>query len=268
MEIFNRTLLQIKKNNIASFYPEHNFLKIEAVEILLERLLDIKNSFENTLDIGCSMGEVANYIAKHHILSNKIKNIYQIDEFNHILDKNPYPNKILGSLEELNIDKKFDLIISVFSLHNVNNINKVFNKIYNLLNKNGLFICAIPTIGNFANLEEALIKTELELYNGYSPRFQPLLDITTIGNILQTNNFQEIIVDKEKLSIMYKDYMKIFKDLKYAGETNILTKQNKQILKKDFFKKIKNHLENSLDKETNHYEIKVEYCNLIGWKTQ
>ena len=42
MEIFNRKLLNIKQNNLASTYSKYNFVKNEIVSNVLDRLDDIK----------------------------------------------------------------------------------------------------------------------------------------------------------------------------------------------------------------------------------
>ncbi len=263
MEIFNRKLLNIKQNNLAFNYANYNFVKKEVVSNVLDRLYDVKIDFKNALDIGCSIGEVADYLKN----TSKIQSLTQIDECQAMLDQNIYPNKILSDLQNISLpENSFDLIISIFALHNINDLSKMFTKIYNLLTYGGLFVCSLPIVGTLAELEQALMQSEIELYSGFSPRIHPFSDLTTLGNLLQSTKFKNIIADKDSLSIMYKNPYNIFKDLKHSLQGNILNNKNNNIVSKAFFPKVISNLSSFIDEESQHYKISIVYCNLIAWK--
>ncbi|MFL1780936.1 Methyltransferase domain-containing protein [Candidatus Hepatincolaceae symbiont of Richtersius coronifer] len=268
MKIFDRELLKSRKNTIAKNVGEFSFLRKEVVSRLLERTGEINKDFPLVLDIGCNLGEVSEYFY-NNIIKNKINRIIQTDLSLEILKLNKYPNKINGDEENLPFKPNtFDLIISVFSLQNVNFLKETLENIFAILKPQGLFMCSVPIVGTLSNLEQALMQTEMSLYNGMSPRIHPFSDIKTLGNLFQSAGFAEIMADKDQIEVMYKDFFNIFRDLQGYGENNILLQRNQRPLKKHFFQELKNNFKQFKDSTTDHYPINVEFCNILGWKNK
>lgn len=64
-------------------------------------------------------------------------------------------NYVFGDFSEINIGKNFDMVLTVIGLHHQNNTGKkkVFNKIFNSLNKGGIFI--LGDLVTYRNKQEA-----------------------------------------------------------------------------------------------------------------
>jgi NADH dehydrogenase [ubiquinone] 1 alpha subcomplex assembly factor 5 len=224
---------------------------------------EIKQNFEICLEIGSSVGLLEGYIS-----SNKITKIINTDISLSLLGLNKSSNKIL--LDHNNglpfKNNSFDIVISILSLHNSNNLLQGFKEIYRVLKPNGLFLSVFPAYGTLSVLGQSLYETELELYQGYSPRVHPFADIKTLGNLLQDASFKEIVADSDTITIMYKDCYQLLKDLKNNGENNILTNQNNKIVQKNFFPLLMQKMEKYKDQEAGCYPINLELANLVAWK--
>ncbi len=263
MHLFNRKLLIQKKNNIAKNFEQFNFLRKELSCRLTDHVDTIKRNFDQVLDINCNLGEIYELLNSNP----KIGKITQADISKLILEHNNYSNKKLIDLENIDLSANyFDMVISVLGLHNVNTLENTIKSIYNILKPGGLFIFSVPIYGTLDNLSQALMKTELELYNSFSPRIHPFSDIKTLANVCSKSGFIDIVANKDKIEIMYKKFISILKDLKGMGEGNILNSQNTTILGKNFFQKLEQNFEQYKDPSNQHYKIEILYCEILAWK--
>ncbi|MDR0484053.1 MAG: methyltransferase domain-containing protein [Alphaproteobacteria bacterium] len=270
MKVFDRELLQLRANKLTDSQLSPNFLKEEICQRTAEKLSELKNNFACGLELGSGVGEFYNCLynkEEEFYNPQKITELWQSDFISNFLNHNPYPNKIL--LDEENISLKsnsFDIVVSNFSLHNINNPESVFKNIYRILKEDGAFLMSIPTLGTLYPLSEILFEVEMKLFNGVSPRIHPFVDITTLGNLVQEAGFKEITVDKDKIEIMYSSIPKIFADLRNSAQTNILTTRNKNYVGKKFFKEVEDSFQKHKDSQSNCYPIVIEFANLIAWK--
>jgi NADH dehydrogenase [ubiquinone] 1 alpha subcomplex assembly factor 5 len=270
MKIFDRELFKLRANKLPKhLLIEANFLKEEICNRNAEKLGELKDNFEVGLEIGSGIGAFYKTLYDENsefYNPQKIGKLIQSDFSSNFLNNNPYPNKI--ELDEENIKLKpnsFDIVIVNFALHNVNNPKDVFKSIYNILKPNGAIVLSIPISGSLEKLSEAFFEAEMKLFNGVSPRIHPLTDVKTLGNIVQSAGFKEITVDKDKIEIMFKDFYKIFKDLKNSAQNNILSNRNKNYVGKNFFNTVEQIY--AKHKDNQHYPVIIEFANLIAWKS-
>jgi ubiquinone/menaquinone biosynthesis C-methylase UbiE len=112
-------------------------------EIIVPKLLEELGSIKDKkiLDLGCGQGFFC------RILSGKGANVVGIDLSKNLINlakKYPSNKKInyyVANAEDLSFleNNSFDFIISILSLGNIKNIDKVFNEIYRLLKPNSKF---------------------------------------------------------------------------------------------------------------------------------
>ncbi len=270
MQIFDRKLLQLRANKVPQSIIEPNFLKEEISFRNVEKLSELKNNFSLGLEIGSSAGEFYKNLydeTSEFYNKNKIKKLIQTDFSSNFLHKNPYPNKMVIDEEILPFnDKSFDIVVSNFSLYNINDPLSVLKKIYNILKPNGVILLSVPITGTLGKLAEAMFEAEMKIFNGASPRIHPFTNVEILGNLIQSTGFQEITVDKDKIDIMYKDFYKIFKDLKTSAQTNILINRDKKYVGKNFFNKVHEIYEKNKDHSSGCYPVTIEFANLIAWK--
>lgn len=266
MTVFNQPLLKIRKNRIAAKAINFNFLKKELACRTADRLIELKGNFPNTLELGCGLGELYQALVQQGMLE-KFPNLLQADYFLNFLNANSSSNKI--NLTSNNLPFKansFDGIISIFALHSVNNLPDIFNQIHKILKPSGFFFLVMPILGTLEELKTAMANAETELFNILSPHIHPFYNMQVLADLLSSIGFQSITADKDKIEIMYKNFNNIFKDLKGYGETNVLYKKSPYYLGKEFFKLVEKKYQTFQNKESGHYPVSVEYCNIIGWK--
>lgn len=147
---YGKTYIDDRKNIL-----KINNKRIEILDkIFLKKFLNQKNIIQ-ILDIGSAYGffleDIENYINYNYI--NKKFNDKRIVcegielnvEGKSISNKKGfhiYNNDFLIA----NLNKKYDLITSWFTIEHIENINAVFSKVHKLLNKNGIFSFSIPSI--------------------------------------------------------------------------------------------------------------------------
>jgi NADH dehydrogenase [ubiquinone] 1 alpha subcomplex assembly factor 5 len=247
MEIFDTNLIIKRKSLKNPKFLEADFLKQEVGLRLLERLDDVKINFEQTLNIGTGLNEVYEILKK----SPKIFDIKEIQE----------PEEAYSLA-----DNSFNLVVAVLSLQFVNNPSLVFKNIHRILKPGGLIIGALPIAGTLENLQQALLKTEMELFKGFSPRVHPFSDVKTIGNTIQSVGFTQIITDADSLEIMYKSLKSLITDIRKFSANNALIKRNNKYLGKAFLKKLEANFDEYKEQETQHIPIRFEFCNFMAWK--
>lgn len=163
------TLLRGKINPIEVYYSEGEGLAPndlaralpgldELVEILL---IQLKKIFTNTtkkikiLEYGTRDFEITKKIIGS-INNNNVEYVYSdsslmyINKAKNLLSKYPFVKFKLINLEsdsdELNVDSEYDCIIMINSLHRMNNLQKAFNNIKNILDLRGIMLILELTI--------------------------------------------------------------------------------------------------------------------------
>jgi NADH dehydrogenase [ubiquinone] 1 alpha subcomplex assembly factor 5 len=111
-------------------------------------------------------------------------------------------------------DHTFDLVLSAFSLHWVNDIPGLFAQIYKALKPDGLFMASLLGEQTLTELRECLHIAELELYGGVSARVSPMLTLQDAGGLLQRAGFALPVVDQDRLQITYPHPLALLQDLR------------------------------------------------------
>jgi SAM-dependent methyltransferase len=176
------------------------FLADEAAVHIAERLGAVNRKFENALDLG-SRGP-APYIARaKHWTGPAIA----VDE-----EALPYA------------PESFDLVVSVLSLHAVNDLPGALVQIRRALKPDGLFIAALFGGETLKELRTSFAAAEAEISGGISPRVAPFADVRELGGLLQRADFALPVADVERTVVRYLELDRLFSDLRALGETNAL----------------------------------------------
>ena len=121
----------------------------------------------------------------------------------------------------------FDLVIHALGLHHSNDpVGQVIQS-KQALRPDGLFIAACFGDQNLLELRNAMALAETELYGGLSPRVSPMAQIRDLGSFLQRAGLALPVADALKIPIKYNDLFHLMRDLRYMGETNIMTDRKK-----------------------------------------
>ena len=143
MKTLMRHILNILASNYLLFFDS---TKINYKKILKKIKMLVKN--KKVLDVGCGLGIFSYEISKYASFVDAI----DIDP--NVLECSKKSNNIkyiLSSIENYNVNKKYDLIICLQVLEHIKNDKYVFKKIVNLLKKGGYILISTPNKNKFIN---------------------------------------------------------------------------------------------------------------------
>lgn len=185
---------------------------------LFERLADVRRSFPLALDLGCHTGQLAQALAA----GDQIGTLIQADPSFAMVARAPQP-RLVADEEALPFGAdRFDLVLSGFSLHWVNDLPGTLIQIRHALKPDGLFLAALPGGATLTELREVLVQAELELEGGAAVRVSPLVEVRDAGMLLQRAGFSMPLADVETITVTYEHPLRLIQDLRAMGEANAL----------------------------------------------
>ncbi len=128
---------------------------------------------------------------------------------------------------------RFDLAVSLLSLHAVNDLPGVLLQIREKLAPDGLFVAALFGGATLFELRESFAAAELETTGGVSPRVYPFADVRDLGGLLQRAGFALPVADVERTTVLYRDFSSLVRDLRAHGETNALAERSRKLLSRE-----------------------------------
>lgn len=227
---------------------------------------DIKNNnpIKNILEIGCGTGYVTQRLVNHFpnaeitaidIAPGMIEHVKSNIESDRV-------NFICGDIEEMDLDNKYDLIISNATFQWFNHLNKTTSKLIRLLDKKGILCFSTFGKNTFKELHEAFYKAKqvLNISEEVSPsqNFYSISELKGICNdIITKDNLNGIKINpSESYDLEYFNCCTDFLfSIKKIGANN--SQSNRTIMPPDFIEKVmeiydKDYLENDKVVATYH----------------
>jgi SAM-dependent methyltransferase len=231
LPIFDPRRVRAHRQRAAPGLADHDFLFREVAERLSDRLLDIKRSFPLALDIGCHGGEFARIVGGRGGIQTLIQ-----------CDPAPAMAQRAGGLalaaeaDALPFGEGvFDLVVSVLSLHWINDLPGALVQIRRVLKPDGFFLAALPGGGTLGELRAALTEAESEVTGGASPRVAPFVDLRDAGALLQRAGFALPVADADPIAVRYENMFRLMADLRGMGETAAMAETPRQFSRRDLF---------------------------------
>ncbi len=232
MNVFDRKLVQRRRDRAAQRLDDHDFLYMEGAERLCDRLLDINRHFSTGLDLGCHGGEMAGVLKT----LGRINTLVQADLSQGMASR----AKVRASIPSVVADEEllpfalnaFDIVVSNLSLHWVNDLPGALAQIRMALKPDGLLLAQIFGGDTLYELRSVLGEAEIEMDGGWSPRISPFADVRDLGALLQRAGFALPVVDKDTITVRYSDPFRLLQDLRGMGESNAVLERRKTPLKR------------------------------------
>lgn len=206
---------RLQRARIARGFADAAFLHARAAEDAADRLEAVNRRFGRALIIGDG-GLFDSVLAKRPALAAKIDTLVRMDTT---------PALAVGKLafvgdpEALPLaPASFDLVVSLLSLHWVNDLPGALIQIRRTLRPDGLFIGALLGGGTLQELRIALIDAETELRGGAGPRVSPFADALDMAGLLQRAGFTLPVSDVDRVDVRYKTPVALLADLRAMGE--------------------------------------------------
>ena len=129
--------------------------------------------------------------------------------------------------------QSLDLAVSLYSLHEVNDVPGMLVQIRRALRPDGLFLGCMAGAGTLQELREALLAAETELTGGASPRVAPLVDVRDAGALLQRAGFALPVADHETVTARYDSMFSLMRDLRTMGATSSLVTRSRKPVRRE-----------------------------------
>lgn len=160
---------------------------------------------------------------------------------------------------------EFDLAASLFSLQTINDLPGALVQIRRALKPDGLFVAALLGGGTLAELRDAFAHGEAATRGGTSPRVSPFADARDMGGLLQRAGFALPVADVERLTVRYRDFAGLVRDLRAHGFTNSLSERSRVPLRRDTLMAVLAHYATHHSDEDGKLRARFETLYLTGW---
>ena len=226
-------------NKAASRYENFDFLQREVANRLLQRLDANTNDAKMILELGCGTGRIIPSLQKKFVKGRLV--CLDLAELMLMMAKKAnssiFKKKkyfICADAENLPFKhSSIDVINSNLSIQWCPDPLQVFSSVNSILNKSGgLF--AFSTLGPDTLRE---LRESFEGYSSFSHTSQ-FLDMHQIGDYLANVGMQDVVIERETLTVNYEEPLKLMKDLKGLGATNASSARNKNLTGPDTIRKV------------------------------
>ena len=241
--IFDRRTLALRRAR-ASRIDADLFLMQEAAQGLVERLTSVQRTFSDALLLESADASLP--ILRPYA-SNWTQEPLQADD------------SFLAEPEQ------FDLVVSVLSMHTVNDLPGVLFQARRALKPDGLFMATLFGGDTLNELRDSFAAAEIETLGGISPRVSPFTDVRDLGGLLQRAGFALPVADVERTVVRYRDFSKLVSDLRAMGETNVLVERSQKSLSRATLAATMAHYSAHHADADGRLRVTFDIAYLTGW---
>ena len=245
-------------NSRSSTYEEYSLVQNEVSHRMIERLKLMKFKPKTILDLGSGTGYLSNILKKIFPDTNITCLDISLEMLLQCRKKNADFNLVVADAENMPFqDDVFDLVISSFTLHWCEEIDKIFSDVHRYLKNNGVFM--FTTVGP---------NTLIELNNAYAniddeQHVNSFTDMHIYGDSLLKCNFHDPVMDVENLIIEYSSFANILKSLRKTGANTVIGQQSSYMTKKSYKKLASSYKKNE---DNGRFPVSYEMIYGISWK--
>ena len=208
--------------------PGSDFLMERAADDLVERLGAVPRRFEQATALFCLTPAAGRAL----ISSGKAGAVTRVEADAALLADGT--GGVAAAPETVPFEpESLDLAVSLYHLHEVNDVPGMLVQIRRALKPDGLFLGCLAGAGTLGELREALLAAETELSGGASPRVAPLVDVRDAGALLQRAGFALPVADHETVTARYDSMFSLMRDLRTMGATSSLVTRSRKPVRRE-----------------------------------
>ncbi|SDR29355.1 methyltransferase domain-containing protein [Pseudovibrio sp. Tun.PSC04-5.I4] len=237
-----------------------DFLMKAAAADLEERLSFISREFTCAVDLGGHTGHIFETLKS----SGKVKHLIRADVFG--ADPNlPAPDLIVDDAVLPFAPESIDLIVSALHLQLLDDLPGTLIQIKRALKPDGLFLGLLLGSDTLAELRDCLMRAEMEVSEGVSPRVIPFAETKDLGGLLQRAGFALPVSDLDRLTVRYDTMFDLMRDLRSMGAANPLhDRLKKPTSKKIFMRAAEIYVQDYSDPD-GRIRATFTFASLSGW---
>lgn len=217
-QIFDRSVLRIRRNRIAGQSNSADFLDRLVAGELADRLAAVNRDFETAVLSGNARGHLEPALYG----TGKTQWRAVADMALGMLAGGAGARLVFDE-EALPIAHgACALFVSALTLHYANDLPGALVQIRRALRPDGLFLAALLGGDTLCELRHAMLEAETGLTGGAAPRIAPMADTRDLGGLLQRAGFALPVVDADRLTVRYDTAFHLMRELKAMGLSNVL----------------------------------------------
>ncbi len=184
--------------------------------------------------------------------------------------RKPHPLrlKVQQRLEErlADLKKTCPHKLSCFELQRVTDFPKALTQEHSALPQNGLFLGVLAGGNSLHELRESLMKAEMELTGGASPRVAPMMDLKTLSRLLPAAGFAHTVADQESLTLVYANIFALMHDLRETGWSHSLHARSRRFAPRHLFQRADTLYKKNFTAPSGGIMATLDLLYLHGWK--
>lgn len=216
-----------------------DFLRVEAAEVLAERLIEVNRSFTKPALVTPFANDFANLAQGASIVTDTERLPLEPDSH--------------------------DLVIHAFVLHWADDPLGQIIQCRRALRSDGMFLGVMLGGSTLNELRSVLAEAETKLTGGLSPRVAPMADVRDLGGLLQRAGLALPVADTLTLRASYADIFALGRDLRAMGEANALAARQRKPVPRTLFEIADELYKASFPDGDGRIRATFELVFLTGW---
>jgi SAM-dependent methyltransferase len=218
--LFDRALRRRRLDRAAPRFADADFLHRRAAQDLAERLGAILRTFPRAVDLSAHAGAFREALAEE--APDRVETLIEVDLSPRML-AGRHGLRVVADEERLPFaEASLDLVVSTLGLHWTNDVVGALIQARRALKPGGLFLGAFLGGITLTELRQSLVAAEAEILGGAGSRVSPFADVADAAGLLSRAGFREPVADVDKVTVTYEHPLKLLRDLRQMGETNVL----------------------------------------------
>lgn len=214
----------------AKHYDDVSKIQQEIGWRLFERLDIFKMTPHTILDAGCGTGIFARALKERY----QEASLFALDFSEPMLQETREKTSqlssvfpVLGDMEALPFENaSFDLIFVNQAIHWSDTLSSLLGEFHRVLKEDGILLFSTLGPDTFLELREAFLKVD-----GYE-HTNSFYDMHDIGDLLLSKQFEDVVIDMERIEVHYDSPKDILVSLKRQGVRNLSAGRNPGLMKK------------------------------------
>jgi malonyl-CoA O-methyltransferase len=228
MKRYNKDLVKLRFENSFPTYDEHAVVQRKMAEKLADYIFaSCGENYKKVLEIGCGTG----FLTKHIVNDFKIKKLLINDispEIIGYIEKiAPYCNFLIGDMENMVFDKKFNIVTSNAAFQWAEDLQAMINRFYHVLESDG--VLAFTTFGE-RNFEQITKISNRKLMYKNLNELEPML-----------RNFEVRILKEEVVELEFSSPVDVLRHIKGIGANAMAAEFWTKGVLKDFERKYREY---------------------------